>query len=641
MPRKSRVTIRTTSYQKFKGADFSTDPALVDKTRSPLCTNMISDGGGMPEKRCGWRTLHMLTGRVNGLFSAVFTSPSGGGTDSTDDSAVYGRETVFYAHVGTKLYAWDETEDAPAERLAGLRDGKSRAANLGGKLWIVTGGEFLRCAGETVERVSTVGDAYVPTTIITREPTGGGVSYEAVNLLSRYRKNAFQTDGTAKTFLLDSAPIDSTGEVKAWVWGEEVPTNAFTVDRTAGIVTFSTAPSAPSAGRADGLVVQFPKTTEGYADMIEKCTIITAYGAGSSDRIVVSGNPDYPNRDWISGLNDPTYFPDLSYSTVGIEDTAILGYCRIGSALAVVKEDNGQDSTVFFRTAGVDSDGNAVFPLSQAMTGVGAVSTGSFANLLDEPLFLSGTGIFAATTNYLTGDRVGQNRSYYLNASLTQEELTDAEAVSYKGMYLLGFPNGHVYVLDGRQNKTYRSESLGDFVYEGYYWENVPARCWMNYEHQGVETLYFGTADGRICRFNTDDDTPERFSDDGAAIAAVWATKMDDDGDPTILKTMLKRGCAVTIKPYHRSSAAVCFRTDRDAVYYAVKTDTVDIFDWTDIDFARLSFDSNEGAREVFFNAKAKKYKRLQILIRNAAAGEGFGVFAITKHYVEGNFAKR
>ena len=39
---------------------------------------------------------------------------------------------------------------------------------------------------------------------------------------------------------------------------------------------------------------------------------MTAYGVGTTDRIVISGNPDHPNRDWTSGLNDPTYFPDLA-----------------------------------------------------------------------------------------------------------------------------------------------------------------------------------------------------------------------------------------------------------------------------------------------------------------------------------------
>ncbi len=279
--------------------------------------------------------------------------------------------------------------------------------------------------------------------------------------------------------------------------------------------------------------------------------------------------------------------------------------------------------------------------MKQAVSGVGGVSEGGFANLLDEPLFVSGTGIFALSANYLTGDRVGQNRSYYINSGLLGEELSESEAVSWRGMYLLAFPNGHVYVLDGRQSKTYRSESLGDFVYEAYYWESVPARCWLNHESGGVEHLFFGTADGRVCRFNTDIESLERFSDDGAPIDSVWATKMDDDGCATVLKTMLKRGCAVTLKPYSRSSAEVYFRTDSEPGPRFAADTTLDIFSWENIDFQRLSFDSNDSARELFLNTKVKKYKRLQILVRNCVADEGFGVFAITKNYVEGNYAKR
>ena len=628
MPRNARVSIKSTTYDKFRGADFSTDPALVDKSRSPLCTNMISDAGGMPEKRCGWRTLHTIEeddepAPINGLHFGVFS-----GT------------TYRYVHAGTKLYTWDETDNAPVVKLTGLHDGKSRSVSLAGKLWIVTGGELIRCSGSTVERVTGLGEsAYIPTTIITREPTGGGTPYEDVNMATPYRKNAFQTDGSATVFQLDSAPIDNTGTVRVWVWGTE--TTAFSVDRATGKVTMNAPPAAPGAGNADGLVVQFPVTVAGYADIINKCTIITVYGAGNSDRIVISGNPDSPNRDYTSALNDPTYFPDLGYADVGIEGVPIRGYCRIGNYLAIVKEDNGQDSTIFFRSASVDSDGKAVFSLSQAMAGVGAVSAGSFASLLDEPLFLAGTGIFAVTTNYLTGDKAGQNRSYYINARLIGEALSDAEAVGYQGMYLLAFPNGHVYILDGRQNKTYRSESLGDYVYECYYWEHVPVRCWLNLKSGADETLYFGTEDGRVCRFNTDNSSIARFSDDGEGIDAVWATKMDDDDAATVLKTMIKRGCAVTLKPYQRSSARVCLRTDRDAADWQANADTIDIFDWEDIDFSRFSFDSNDAPREIFFNTKVKKYKRLQILIRNSVPGEGFGVFGITKHYVLGNFAKR
>lgn len=694
MPRRAGVAIKTTKYNKFRGADFSTDPALVDSTRSPLCTNMISDGGGMPEKRPGYKTLCSLEGTIYGIFSAVWEG-----------------EEYFYIHAGNKLWLWDGESDSCAQMLLeGLKEDKSRGQSLGGSLWIVTGGEFIECRGSFARIVA--GEGYIPTTIITREPTGGGVMYESVNMLTPYRRNSFQTDGESRDFLLDSDSIDtffildgdiaepkplyfadgnnfwcfslmgSAGErvkldfgsarlssesfegemqkcseplgeaieayaslsgdsrVYAQVRGEEV--ESFSLIRAEGIIRFEEAPAPPEAGNADELIVTFPKTVPGYADMINRCRIIAPYGAGSSDRIIVSGNPDYPNRDWTSAYNDPSYFPDLGYATVGGENSAIMGYCPIGDSLAIVKEDRGGDTTVFFRTFALDEEGNVSFPIRRALTGVGAVSRGGFANLLDEPLFVSGTGIYAVSVNNITGDRMGQNRSFYLNARLVGEELSQGEGVSFMGMYLLGFPNGHVYILDGRQPKTYRSESLGDFCYEGWYWENVPALCWLKHEREGgSEELYFGTADGRVCRFKGDKNLMDCYSDDGEAIDALWATRMDDDGCPTVLKTMIKRGCAVTLKPYSRSSARISFRTDRDAAAKERVYDTVDIFSWEDIDFSRFTFDSNDSAREIFFGTKVKKYKRLQIIIRNNALNEGFGVFAITKNYVEGNYAKR
>lgn len=435
------------------------------------------------------------------------------------------------------------------------------------------------------------------------------------------------------------ASLTEDSKVYAELFGE--PLTDFSLCRAEGVLTFAEAPAAPSAGNADALTVTFPKTVPAYADMINRCRIMSVYGAGSSDRLVLSGNPDFPNRDWISGFNDPSYFPDLGYSVVGLEDTAIMGYCRVGSSLAIVKEDKGNDTTVFFRSYAVDSEGNVSFPIRQAVTGVGAVSRGGFANLLDEPLFVSGTGIYAISVNNLTGDRAGQNRSFYLNARLTSENLQEGEGVSWMGLYLLGFPNGHVYILDGRQPRTYRSESLGDFCYEGWYWENVPALCWLKHESKGMEELFFGTEDGRVCRFNSDRNIMECYSDDGEAIDALWATKLDDDGCATVLKTMIKRGCAVTLKPYSRSSAYISFRTDRDAAAKEAAYDTMDIFSWENIDFSRFTFDSNDSAREIFFGTKVKKYKRLQIIIRNNAVNEGFGIFAITKNYVEGNYAKR
>ena len=87
MAKKTGVSIRQSVYKTFRGADFSTDPSLVDYSRSPLCTNIVADGGGMPQKRLGWRKLWQKDKPVYGLFAGRF--------DGTEKKL---------AHIGTALY---------------------------------------------------------------------------------------------------------------------------------------------------------------------------------------------------------------------------------------------------------------------------------------------------------------------------------------------------------------------------------------------------------------------------------------------------------------------------------------------------------------------------------------------------------
>lgn len=632
MAGKRGAGIRTKRYEKFRGVDFTTDPALVDDTRSPWAPNLIADMGGMPEKRPGWRVLCEPGDRVNGLFCAVF-----------------GGERHLLAHAGTKLYRWDENGTL-TQLATGLPDARSTAAYLDGMLWLFTGGGLLRYDGSSCVTAASV--AYVPTTLISCDPAGGGTQYEAINLLSGTQKVGFLADGTSDTYHLPYTDIASVDEVT--VDGTALSTG-WSADLNAGTVTFTSPPAAPLVGQDDNVFITFTKDFPGYADRIGKCTVCFAWGVGgASDRIVAAGNPDCPNRDYISGFGDGSYWPDTGYAVIGSDETAVMGYRRLGEQLAIVKEDNGQDSTVFLRTGSVGTDGKAVFTVKPCLAGAGATSRFGFGNIGNEQLILTGEGVCALTTNSLTAERIAQNRSLRVDPRLLKEDPAEAVSCGWNGCFLI-FAGGHVYGLDGRQPKSWSGRNDTEFLYECFYWEDVPARSVLRTVDGGTETLYFGTEDGRVCRFNTDRDGMDRFSDGGqlvtvdgvqqitggAAITAVWATRADDDGDPMVLKTLLKKGNAVTIKPYRRSSAKILFRTDRDAAAWQAAEGTMDIFDWEDIDFSRFTFNANDAPQEVPFRCKVKNYKRLQILIKNDAVNEGFGVYGIVKHFVTGNFAKK
>jgi len=621
-PKRARPK-KTTIYKTFKGVDFSQDASLVDPSRSPYAPNLISDVGGLPEKRPGWRVLHSLESPINGLWYGEIAGAK-----------------CFICHAGTKLYKFTATTTTLLK--TGVNNAKSsaffmRGKNDTGKIYILTGTEFLCYNGSSVTSVSN--NAYVPTIIISRNPSGGGTVYEPVNLIGVQRIECFLGDGTSRSYQLSATNISSVDKVEILedgVWTTR--TSGFINYLEAGRVQFNgTIPPAPSVAGQDNVRITYSKTVSGYADRINKCTISDLYGLGGSNRVFLSGNSTYKAYDWYSELFDPTYFPDLNYSVVGTSDTAIVGYQKMGKYQVILKEDNSQDSTVFQRYGTLNSDGTVTFSIEQGIAGIGAVSKYCFALLADEPLFLSRQGVQAITSNTITAERTIRNRSFYVDNYLLKEaNLQNAVACEWNGYYVLCV-NNHAYILDGKA-KSYKERAYiaYDYNYECYYWTNIPAVCLLSVAGE----LYFGTAEGKICKFNTDISNLTKYSDNGSAIVASWATINDDDGAPHLYKSMTKKGCLVTIKPYTRSSCKIYASKDGE-LQQKIREQSMDIIDWDDIDFDRFTFNTNDNPQDIFFKKKVKKYKRLQIIVENDALNEGFGILQIAKTYSVGNYAKK
>ena len=130
----------------------------------------------------------------------------------------------------------------------------------------------------------------------------------------------------------------------------------------------------------------------------------------------------------------------------------------------------------------------------------------------------------------------------------------------------------------------------------------------------------------------------DAYSDDGEAIVAEWATKLDDDGDFNVLKTLRRRGSGVYVKSYDASNIKVLVRTDHD-FGEEIASARRGVFNFKNIDFENFTFNTFPHGF-VMFGRKVKKYRLIQVVCRNDSVNQGFGVYAIERRFVRGYFGK-
>lgn len=269
---------------------------------------------------------------------------------------------------------------------------------------------------------------------------------------------------------------------------------------------------------ANSIKITYGEVNENsYSDRVNKATICTKFGYGGNlDRLFVAGYDGMREYEFWSEINNPTYFPDLNYARLGDGDTKIMGWNRVSNnQLAIHKNSNGSDSTVYIQNAVLNSNNSVDFPVTEGASGVGVASERCFGVLNGEPLALSADGVFATklVTDIPTDIKYAAPRSYYINPKLKQFNLENAEAIVFDERYYLAV-DGYVFVADGKQKYMIGGNQGYDYSYEWYLWNNLPVRVWFVYEKE----LYFGTDDGRICKFNGG------YTDCGKPINCHWTT---------------------------------------------------------------------------------------------------------------------
>ena len=669
----------TTHYDKLRGVDYSCDITEVSRVRTPTGLNMISDDGGNPVKRSGWRVIADVN--CGKILEIIFHE---------DDLSTYDR-LKKYIIGSTGIYAV-VTKDGIQNVVTMLSASITSASYFmfGGEVYVFVNGGMYKLEGITAVGIDD--KAYIPEVTISKNPDGtGGQSLESANLLTPKRIFAFLGDSTSKDYYLYPEGVRNDNLykyiVKDTIKVELLTTDGWTVttdytlpdtvvvkgkDVDGSIksfnvcipkITFAEAHEPLVSGQdnvrvtfeafddttdstVDGETIVVGLYSENRIDLLATTSCMT-YGYSAADRVFLVGGK-HKNKVYYSGVNQPMYYPDDNYITVGHDSNGITGLHRVSEYLAAVKDDSAIEGTVFLISGAYLND-EMYFKVTPTSAGTGAIAPKSFSTLVDEPLFLSRSGVFAIANYYTTTEKVIRNRSYYLDKKLLKEpNLEEACAITYRRYYILCV-NDHCYVLDGRSRSQDKNNNT-DYLYEAYYWENVPAKVFYVWQNE----LYFGDAEGHLCKFNTDITNRTKYCDNGiesvnsegvmsmtggVAIPCEWSTPLDDDGRPQYFKTLNKKGSLLSILPYERTSAKVSLVKDGDirselGIFYA------DIQTWELIDFERFTFNSNDTAQDDFFRKKIKKYKRLQIIVRNDGIYEPFGILGITKTYTIGNFSK-
>lgn len=393
-----------------------------------------------------------------------------------------------------------------------------------------------------------------------------------------------------------------------------------------------------------------------YEESIKDCDTFATYGLGKDDRLFLTGNDNKKNYVWYSSYDDFTYFPDLNYLLLGNSTSKVMGFAKSGSNLLGFKEHRLDETSVFLISGSLANNGDALFTVTQGINGVGAISKNGISMIDDSPAYLGKNGIYQLTSLNVKSEKSVINISYFVNKRLIrEEELEKASLVRYKDMLLLGV-NGNVYVLY-TDKKTYFETLEGEFCYEAMFWTDIPADKYFALE----DALYFTKYDdeqkiSRLYKFKAESDDVGSFNDTekekttdesgneiyvpkDKAINSYFMTVSDTDGSFMRLKTMVKRGCGIMIKPYTQSSAKIFVLTETNHEK-EIKEGRAGVFSFENMYFDTVDFNSRDAARIIPFNAKVKKYAYLQFLVQNDKLNEGFGVYGIEKRYTAGNYKK-
>ena len=499
---------------------------------------------------------------------------------------------------------------------------------FGGKLWVMSRGNIVSYQNGAF----VVEEPYVPLVIAGASPSGGGTTLEGINMLSSLRRIDYSADGEATAYVL---PQEARKVEKIIIDNSEAAVgDVGAYDMASHTFTFKEAPKK-GVGNVEFTYNTYKPDTEKTRLKICGMPLVEAYNGSTDTRLFVGGkgNVCYYTGVTQSGEATPMYFPALNEAKVDMTGASVTGLVRHYSKLLVFT----RDGTYTLSYEPVTTEGGittAGFYLRSANREFGNDVVGQVRTVNNYPRTITQNGIYEwrITSSYYQDERYAQRVS-----DLVQRSLRNA-------------PDIHRFVTcDNDFEKTYYvflNDELGTVLVDRY--DLTKDDIWCVYQgdiFKGVTNAF--VFDGNV--FFTNDTEVFYFSTSATKDAPV-----DPDGEPVSIKALWESGYMdygadfrrkfnsdiyLSVLPQAHSELIVTAETDRRSEY-TEKTITTNIFDFSNLDFANLTFDTNNTPKIHKIRLKAKKFVYYKLVFRVDSDGATATILSFDQKIRFGSMAK-
>ena len=320
----------TVSFPRMDGGLNTREPdCRLKNNESPELVNLWWKNGAL----CARDGQHYLAARERGRGWSAYESIFNG---------------YAFFHIGDKiccarLSGNDARKEDPLvqELKGGVAENRGTWFRYGESLYYKNRGGYFRMdvIGDAVS--CTEVEAYTPVILINTDPaTAAGDEYQSENRLSGQKTVWYSTAPGVKEYRLPVGAVESVDRVV--VDDEELREGeGYTVDPTAGTVTFLKEPMHHEPIRVNTVRITFTKENKEAYESIMDCPYAAVYGADRNVCVVMGGSSAQKNAYFWCGnhaVMDAGYFPFEQYNFAGDAQDAITGFGRQQRMLVIFKE---------------------------------------------------------------------------------------------------------------------------------------------------------------------------------------------------------------------------------------------------------------------------------------------------------------